>query len=697
MEPDFSGYVTRYGVRCSDGRVIQKGAFKHQDGLKVPLVYMHKHDDISQVLGYTILKHMDDGIWGDSYLNSSAKAQDAKAAVQHGDIDMYSIWAKDLEEQLGRGESLVHDGVIQETSLVLAGANSGANIYNVLAHGDVDEDNVMVVVGGEITHSDGKELQHSTSEPEAQPQVEPPKPDNPDDQPIEGDKTVADVLATLTDEQKTAVNAFTDDIVKEAVTEALTEEPELTHSDSSQKGTKMSRNAFDRSNAGKGGTAVADRPEIKHSDMQALLSAAKGPSGQGGDGAASSLRSLVRSKQGAELLHADDYGIQNLEILFPDAQALMNTPKFIDRRQDWVKTFMAGTSHSPFSRVKTMYADITADEARARGYIKAHEKVEEVFPVFKRTTGPALIYKKQKLDRQDIIDITDFDVVAWVKVEMRGKLDEEIARAGLFGDGRPVMVGGELNPDKIQEPTGTSGDGIRSIYNDDDLYSTRYYVPLPADPSGTDYNILLDTVTEAQEFYLGSGNKTAFMSYRVATRLLTMRDQFDKRIYRNLAEVAADMDVNRIERVPTELMPEGCLAIVLDLADYNFGSDRGGELAFFDDFDIDFNQYKYLYEVYLSGALTLPYAAQIFMAVDATDVEVEPVRPTVADNVVTVPTVTGLKYYRTDTGAEAVGGSQITLNDTTLKQVELEARPVDGYYTSTDADVKDTFTFRYKA
>lgn len=698
MEPDFSGYVTRYGVRCSDGRVIQKGAFKHQDGLKVPLVYMHKHDDISQVLGYTILKHMDDGIWGDSYLNSSAKAQDAKAAVQHGDIDMYSIWAKDLEEQLGRGESLVHDGVIQETSLVLAGANSGANIYNVLAHGEIDDDNIMVVVGGEITHSEGKELKHAEGEqkPEEKPEEKPAE-QKPEEKP-DGDKTQADVLNSLSEEQQAAVNQYIEDLVPELLTEALSKEPELTHSDTSKKGNQMSRNAFDRSNAGKGGTAVDDRPQIKHDDMNALLAAAKGPSGAGGEGATSSFKALVRSQKATELMHADTYGIENIEILFPDAQALMNTPKFIDRRQDWVKTFMNGTSHSPFSRVKTMYADITADEARARGYIKAHEKVEEVFPVFKRTTGPALIYKKQKLDRQDIIDITDFDVVAWMKVEMRGKLDEEIARAGLFGDGRPVMINGELNPDKIQEPTGTSGDGIRSIYNDDDLYSTRYYVPLPADPSGTDYNVLLDTVTEAQEFYLGSGNKTAFMSYRVATRLLTMRDQFDKRIYRNLQEVAADMDVNRIERVPTELMPEGCLAIVLDLADYNFGTDRGGELTFFDDFDIDFNQYKYLYEVYLSGALTLPYAAQIFMAVDAdTNTLVEPVAPEKVDNVITVPTVTGLSYTRTDTGATVAGGSTITLDPENLKQVTLEAHPTAGYYVDTDADVKDTFTFRYSA
>lgn len=687
MEPDFSGYVTRFGIKCTDGRTIQPGAFKHQDGMKVPLVYQHQHNDVSQVLGYTILSIKEDGVWGDSFLNGSAKAQDAREAVQHGDLDKYSIWAKDLDERIMNNEALVHDGVIQETSLVLAGANSGASIYNVLAHGNIDDDEMMVV-GGEIKHSDDGTKPEEKVAAEKSTEVK----TDPADKPIEGDKTVAEVLNTLSEEQQTAVNSFIDDIVKEAVTEALTEEPQLTHSDSSKKGTEMSRNTFDRSEKTGGTTAVK---ELKHADVQAILKVAKGTSEQGGAGVAS-LRELVHSSQGKELMHADTYGVENMDILFPDAQALMNRPTFVDRRQEWVKTFLAGTSHAPFSRIKTTYADITADEARARGYIKGNQKVEEVFPVFKRTTGPAWIYKKQKLDRQDIIDIVDFDVVAWMKVEMRGKLDEELARAALFGDGRPVMVNGEMNPDKIQEPTGNSGDGIRSIYNDDDLYASRYYVPLAPTAVGKDWNVLLDHVTEAGEFYLGSGNKTAFLSYRTATKLLTIRDDFGHRVYRNLSEVAGDMDVSRIERVPSELMPEGCLAIVLDLADYTFGTNRGGEVTLFDDFDIDFNQYKYLLETYLSGALTLPYSAQIFMQVDpATNTLVEPVAPAKANNVVTVPTQTGVEYVRTDTGAVVAGGTTITLDAVNQKTVTLEARPTTGYYFDTDADVKDNFTFRY--
>jgi len=694
MEPDFSGYVTRYNIKCTDGRTIQPGAFQHQDGKKVPLVYQHQHKDVSQVLGYTILSVKEDGIWGDSYLNGSAKAQDARHAVQHGDLDKYSIWAKDLDERIMNSEALVHDGVIQETSLVLAGANSGASIYNVLAHGQLDDDEMMIV-GGEIKHADSEEEKPKPDEkPEGDKPEEKPDPDKPE----EGDTTVADVLNTLSEDQTTAVNAYIDDIVKEAVTEALTEEPQLTHSDSSKKGTNMSRNQFDRSEKDNGGGTATK--ELKHDDVQAILKIAKGPQGEGGASATSSLRELVRSSQGKELMHADDYGVRNIEVLFPDARALMNTPHFVDRRQEWVKKFLAGTSHSPFSRVKTTYADITADEARARGYIKANQKVDEVFPVFRRTTGPAWIYKRQKLDRQDIIDITDFDVVAWMKVEMRGKLDEELARAGLFGDGRDVLLGdGTPNPDKVQEPTGNAGDGIRSVFNDDDLYATRYFVPLPAVPTNEDYNNFLDTVTEAQEFYLGSGNKTAFMSYRMATKLLTIRDGFQHRVYKNLSEVAADMDVNQIVRVPTELMPEGCLAIVLDLADYNFGTDRGGDLTFFDDFDIDFNQYKYLYEVYLSGALTLPYSAQIYMQVDPAEqtLVAEITAPTVAANVVTVPTQTGVVYTDASDGSTLVGGSTITLDAETNKQTVIEAKPAPTHYFESDSDMKDNWTFRYKA
>ena len=610
MEPNFSGYVTKSNLKCTDGRTILPGAFKHQDGSEVPLVYQHNHDDINQVLGKVKLTDKEDGTWGDVFLNETPSAKNADALVKHGDIKKFSIWAKDLVE---RGMDVIR-GDIQEVSLVLSGANSGANIanyQNVLAHSGMDEDEVLLIVGGEIMHEDKKDSQPA-------PPQDAPNPNQPPSE--DDDKTVADVLETLNEEQQLAVNAVIDEIVKEAVTEALTKEPEIAHDDidSDKEGSKMPRNVFDRSK-GTDDSAL----ELKHSDVVSVLTAAKGNPTEGIRGfnesqSTGSLREFVRSARGKELMHADTYGIDNVEILFPDAQALMRTPTFIDRRQDWVKIFMAETSKSPFSRVKTMYADITADEARARGYIKGNQKVEEVFPVFKRSTGPAMVYKKQKLDRQDIIDIVDFDVVAWMKAEMRGKLDEELARAALFGDGRPAMVGGNLNPDKIQDPgaAALSGDGIRAIISDNELYVDTIEVDIPAEPVGAEWNALPDAVTEASEIYMGSGNKTAFMTYRTASKMLTIRDQFGHRMYRNLSEVSGDMDVNSIVRVPTTLFPEGVLAIVLDLSDYNFGADRGGEVTLFDDFDIDFNQHKYLIETYLSGALVLPHCAQVFVTAE---------------------------------------------------------------------------------
>ena len=671
MEPDFSGYVTKANLECADGRVIMPGAFAHQDGAKVPLVFQHNHNDISQVLGHVILKNKDDGVWGDAYLNGEKQGKTAKGLVQHGDVDKFSIWAKNLEES---GFN-VHHGDIQEVSLVLAGANPGARVENVLMHSSLSDDDNLFIAGFEI-----KDFKHA---------------DDDDDDDDDDERTVGDVLETLTEDQKTAVNAVIQDLVDEGITEQLTQqETAVEHGNlnDSQKGTKMAikRNVFDQTK-----NAPAEKAELKHDDVKSLLNAAKGPNRDGGNGATPSLREFVRSSQGKELLHADDYGIQNIEILFPDAQALMDTPRFVDRRQEWVKTVLAGVGHSPFARVKSTYADITADEARARGYIKGNQKVDEVFPVFKRTTGPAWVYKRQKLDREDIINVTSFDVVAWMKVEMRGKLDEEIARAILFGDGRPAMVNGDINPDKIQDPgaTNTSGDGIRAIVNDHELYVATIDVPMVANPKGNDWNVLLDTVTEQQEFYKGSGNKTAFMSYRVATKLLTMRDNFGKRQYRNLSEVAGDMDVSRIERVPTELMPQGVLCIVVDLADYNVGTDRGGEITLFDDFDIDFNQYKYLMETYMSGALTIPYSAQIYKQTQSTETVITPPAPINANNVVVIPVQNGI-VYKDNAGNTLSPGSVIILDDTDVLTLTVVAEALNGYSIAEGAD--DEWEFEYE-
>lgn len=634
-KPNFSGYVTKANLECEDGRVILPDAFKHQDGMKVPLVYQHNHHDAGQVLGHVVLQNKDDGVWGDAYLNlDTVQGKNADALVKHGDIDKFSIWAKQLVE---RGRHVAR-GNIKEVSLVLAGSNPGALITETaLAHSGYDVDDDLVFVGGEIKHENDEddELEHDGTD-------------------TIDEKTVGEVLATLDEDQTRAVNQLIEEVVTNAVADAKTEaEAEHTALKESLEELKMGRNVFDQSSA----TGAAGKPQIKHADQTAFLNKAR-------ESKVSSLRDFIREGAGAELMHADTYGVDNIEVLFPDAQALMRTPTFVDRRQEWVKSFINGTSKSPFSRVKTVYADITADEARAKGYIKATQKTEEVFPVFKRTTGPAMIYKKQKLDRQDIIDVTDFDIVAWMKAEMRGKLDEELARAGLLGDGRSAE-----DADKIQEPTGNSGDGIRSVINDHELYTMNVAVVLPTTPVNSDWNALIDMFAMSREEYMGSGNITVFMTYKMAATLMTIRDDFGHRIYRNMSELASDMDVSQIVRVPSTLFPADVLAIALDLADYNFGTNAGGQVTLFDDFDIDFNQFKYLIETYLSGALTLPYSAMVFRRESSATATInDPTAPTFTDNTdgtgtIDIPDVEGVTYRIK--GQPQVEGSTITISSAT--------------------------------
>lgn len=666
--PSFSGYVTKANLECEDGRIIFPDAFKHQDGMKVPLVYQHNHEDSAQVLGHVILKNMDDGVWGDAFLNATTQGKNAGELVKHGDLDKFSIWAKNLME---KGRNVIR-GNIKEVSLVLAGANPGAIITeHALAHSGYDVDDDVVLVGYEL------ELAHSEPEEEKEEELEHAAANT-------GVKTVGDVLATLDADQQIAVNQLIEDIVTNAVAEATTNaaaeataKVEATHSalKESLEELKMSRNVFDQSGTGAG---AVEKAQLKHTDVVACLHAAR-------ENKVDSLRDFIRKGEGAELMHANTYGVDNIEVLFPDAQALMRTPTFIDRRQDWVKAFMNGTGKSPFSRVKTVYADLTADEARAKGYIKAAQKTEEVFPVFKRSTGPAMIYKKQKLDRQDIIDVTDFDIVAWMKTEMRGKLDEEIARAGLFGDGR-----GAESPDKIQEPTGNSGDGIRSVINDHELYTMSVAVVLPATPVNADWNALVDMFTMSREDYMGSGNITVFTTYRIAATLMTIRDEFGHRMYRNMSELAADMNVSTVVRVPSQLFPTDVLAIALDLADYNFGTNAGGQVTLFDDFDIDFNQYKYLMETYLSGALTIPYSAMIFRReTSGSSAIANPTAPTFTDGtdgtgLITIPSVEGVSY--TIAGQPQIEGADVTVTKATT--VKAKANPG---YTATGT-VSWTFT-----
>lgn len=605
-KPNFSGWATKYGVLCTDGRVISPGAFAHLDGMRVPLVWKHMHDSPLNVLGHAILSAHKDGMRFEGYFNSTEQGTSTKLAVEHGDLDAVSIYANKLRQ---KGNAVEH-GEIRELSLVLAGANPGAKIDNVfIQHGDgeetISEDDIIIFSGEKIEHADEETETSDTN------------------------KTVGSILESISDEGKTAIaivvaanqggsaaslansaNMSKDDIraafaamsdeQREAayyfIGEILGDEENLEQSDEEDGDNLMKKNIFDKN---KRTTTVEGEDEelthddvLTHEDMVNIFANAR---------KSGSLKAAV-------LAHAGDYGIDNIEYLFPDAYHNPNgeAPVFIQRKMEWVKKFMAGTHHSPMSRIKTLFADISGDEARAKGYVKGNQKLEEVFGLLKRVTTPQTIYKKQKLDKDDIDDITSFDVVAWLRAEMRVMLDEEVARAALLGDGRSVA-----SDDKIKE------ENIRPIYTDVDLYVIRRTLAANAT-----INNFVDEVVLAKVGYTGSGNLTMFISPTKLAQLLVERDADGHRIYPTVAELKAAMGVNDIVEVQamTGVERENTVnangdyllqAIILDLGDYSFGSDKGGKLSMFDDFDIDFNQYKYLIETRLSGALTLPKSAII--------------------------------------------------------------------------------------
>lgn len=563
MKYDFSGYATRNGIRCSDGRTIMKDAFIDNDGTTVPLVWQHDHSDPSNILGHCKLENRPDGVYAFGVFNDTPAARDAKLAVQHGDINAMSIYANHVKQESG----LVQHGNIREVSLVLSGANPGAFIDNVtIAHGDevaTLDDEVIIFSGQEFAHADSKE---ETKEKEAPMAEETTGTKN---NKSEEDMTVQDVLDTLTPIQQKVVYA----LIGMAAEGDSGEEVEQSEGDYGM------YNAFESN----------EDTEIRHADefVQEELDAVFADARRNGR-----LSDSVIS-------HAQSYGIQNIDILFPDAQAIRNTPDFYGRRTEWVNSVLNNTQHVPFSRIKSMYADITADEARARGYTLDREhnkrKIEEVFNVLKRVTTPQTVYKKQKLDRDDIIDITSFDVVAWLKQEMRIMLDEEIARAVLVGDGRDVS-----DESKIRT------DSIRPIAFDDDLYTIKVNVA-----DADDVTAMIDQVTQAQVDYRGSGTPTFYASPSLIAKMMTQRDQLNHRMYSTRNDLASELSVSNIVDVPildTAKSEDGrpVLGLIGNLKDYTIGADRGGNISMFDDFDIDFNQQKYLMETRCSGALTLP-------------------------------------------------------------------------------------------
>lgn len=556
---DFSGWATKANLKCSDGRTIMKDAFKDNDGKSVPLVWNHQHNDPTNVLGHALLQNRDEGVYAYCTFNDSEAGKTGKLLVQHGDVCALSIWANQLKQNLN---NVVH-GNIREVSLVLAGANPGAFIDSIIMHGEESDEDAIIYTGEDIVLSHSNESEDKKMD-ETDKNVETNK-----------EETVADVFNTLSEKQKNVVYAI--------IGQALEEGEGSNNEEESEGGKEMKHNVFDQ-------TEEKQDDVLSHDAMNTIISDGK----------------RFGSLKESFLAHADEYGIKQIDYLFPEVKSLNNPPEFIKRETGWVSKVMNGVHRTPFSRIKSSFADITADEARAKGYIKGNLKKEEVFTLLKRSTTPTTIYKKQKLDRDDIIDITDFDVVAWLKSEMRTMLDEEIARAILIGDGRLSS-----SDDKINEQN------IRPIASDAELYSVRVPVNVSASATTDDKaKAMIRAAVKARKEYKGSGNPTFFTTEDWLTDALLLEDTMGHRLYKNESDVAAAMRVSNIVTVPVMEGVKGpnggdLIGIIVNLNDYNVGADKGGAINMFDDFDIDYNQQKYLIETRCSGALTKPYSALV--------------------------------------------------------------------------------------
>ena len=561
---DFCGWATKNDLKCADGRIIRQDAFKHNDGEVVPLVWNHDHTDPYRVIGKAKLQNRPEGVYAYGSFNDTDLAHTAKICVEHGDITHMSIYANQLQQQ---GPNVLH-GAIREVSLVLAGANPGACIESVIKHGEESEDEAIIFTGEDITlyHSEDE----SKSEDNTLEHADEKKEDNmaEDTKKPEGKKTVGDVLNTLTDEQKDAVYAMIGEIVGNKNNKEGDAED-------------MKHNVFDQTEDTKENT-------LSHDAMKAIIDDGK----------------RYGSLKESCLAHAEEYGIQDIDYLFPEDRNLNNPPEFIKRDTSWVSKVMSGVHHTPFSRIKSQFADITEDDARARGYMKGNLKKEEVFSLLKRSTTPTTIYKKQKLDRDDIIDITDFDVVAWLKSEMRMMLDEELARAYIIGDGRLAS-----SADKINEQN------IRPIMSDSDLFTIKTKVSVAASATSDDKaKAFIKAVIKSRKNYKGSGEPTLYTTEDLITDCLLIEDTTGRVIYDSLEKLKNVLRVKDIVIVPVMEGVKGAgggdlLGLIVNLADYNVGADKGGAINMFDDFDIDYNQQKYLIETRCSGALIKPYSA----------------------------------------------------------------------------------------
>lgn len=572
---DFSGWATRANLKCSDGRTIMKDAFKEQDGKTVPLVWNHQHNDPLNVLGHALLENRENGVYAYCTFNDTESGQEAKKLVQHGDVNALSIYANKLKQQ---GGNVLH-GAIREVSLVLAGANPGAYIDSIIVHGEESDEEAVIFTGEnlEMYHAEESKKVEETKGEKSMAEEVTKKPA----EEAGKEETVEDVFNTLSEKQKTVVYA----IIGQALEEAGAGESE--NNNKSEGEENMKHNVFENDN--KDNTLIHDDKgnALTHSDVAAVFADAK--------------------RYGSLKDSALQHGITNIDYLFPEAQTVGDVPGLISRDMDWVAKFMGKTHKSPFSRIKSIFANITEDEARAKGYIKGNLKKEEVFSLLKRSTTPTTIYKKQKLDRDDLIDITDFDVVNYIKAEMRTMLDEEIARAALVGDGR---LGS--SDDKINE------DNIRPIWTDADLYTIKTEVTFDSNATADQKaKAFIKAAVKSRKNYKGSGNPILYTTEDMLTDCLLLEDTMGRVIYETVDKLKTALRVSDIVTVP---VMEGLsrtsgsntmnlMGIIVNPADYNMGADKGGAVNMFDDFDIDYNQQKYLIETRCSGALVKPYSA----------------------------------------------------------------------------------------
>ena len=564
---DFSGYATRANLKCSDGRIIMKDAFKADDGKQVPLVWNHRHGDPSEVLGHAVLENREDGVYAYCTFNDTENGKIGKALVEHGDVNALSICANKLKQV---GSQVMH-GIIREVSLVLAGANPGAYIEDVMSHGDEDGEEAIIYTGENISLYHAEEESPETSEDTSEKE--------------DSTRTVEDVINSMNEEQQRVFYAMVGSAALAGAEENSGGEDNETTGGSEE----MKQNVFDTEDRmGIGGVLMhSDGTVVEFEEIGQIFRDAK---------RYGSLRDSVLN-----------HGIDQVDYLFPDDKNLTTMPTFIQRDQTWVREIMNGVHHTPFSRVKSVFADITEDDARAKGYIKGKMKKEEFFSLMKRSTGPTTVYKKQKMDRDDVVDITDFDIVAWLKTEMRMMLDEELARAILIGDGRLAS-----SDDKIDENC------IRPIAKDADLFTVHVDVTVASSATDDDKaKEFIRTVIKTRKLYKGSGNPILFTTEDMLTDMLLLTDEMGRDLYADEAALARKLRARKIVTVPVMEGVNGkngnpLAGVMLNLNDYNVGADRGGSVNMFDDFDIDYNAQKYLIETRCSGALTVPYSAMAF-------------------------------------------------------------------------------------